>query len=188
MCKITVCGSLAQNACVGMPVSEPSRATCARPLSEDYLCTMFVSESPKPNPVGALVQDRCMRISCARCLCQDLLSKTTCARSLYAILYDHLCKISVCGSLAQDVVRDLCMRISCALCLRSPQQNPEEALAQDRCMRISCARCLCQDLLSRTTCARPLYAALLSKISLSGSLRQDPVVGKFVRDHCMRIS
>ena len=167
---------------------------------------MSVSESPQKNPVGALVQDRCMRISSVRLLVQDLCMRiscaylcvrtsaskfcmTTCARSLYA---DLLRKISLSGCLHQDpvgpLVQDLCMRISCARCLRFTQQNPAEALVQDRCMRISCARCLCQDLLSRTTCARCLYAGLLSKISLSGSLHQDPVVGPLVQDHCMTIS
>ena len=74
------------------------------------------------------------------------------------------------------------MRISCAKCLRSPQQNPVEALVPDRCMRISCARCLCQDLLSRTTCARSLYADIL-RISLC----QDLCIG-ILHDHLRKIS
>ena len=117
------------------------------------------------------MQDRCMRISCARCLCQDLLSKTTCARSLYAILYDHLCKISVCGSLAQD----LCARI----------------FASGSC-RTSCARSLYEDLLRkvlkissaescRSTCARPVYEDLLCKMSVSRS-------PKILQEHLSKIS
>ena len=129
-----------QDVCVGMSASGASRATCASSLYENFLCKMSVSGSPQQDPVGAVVQDGCMRISCARCLCQDPLSKTTCARSLYAdllcvslcqdpcirILYDHLCKISVYGSLAQD----LCVRI----------------FASGSC-RTSCARSLYEDLL-----------------------------------------
>ena len=82
------------------------RSTCARSLYED-LCKMSVSGSPQQDPFGALVQDRCMRISCARCLCQDLLSRScrsTCARSLY----EDLCEMSVAGSLHQGPVGHLC--------------------------------------------------------------------------------
>ena len=45
---------------------------------------MSVSGSPQQDPVGALVQDHCMRISCARWLCQDLSPgscRTICRRS-----------------------------------------------------------------------------------------------------------
>ena len=38
----------------------------------------------------------------------------------------------------------------------------------------------------RTSCARSLYVDLLCKISLSGSLHQDPVVGPLVQDLCMK--
>ena len=113
-----------------------------------------MSRSPQQDPVGALVQDRCMRISCARCLCQDLL---TCARYLYAslfcislcqdlcirIFYDHLCKISVCGSLVQDL----------SGCL---QQDPVGPLVQDRCTRTSCARSLFQGSCIRISAGPPL--------------------------------
>ena len=61
------------------------------------------------------MQDLCMWISCARSLCQDL-----CIR----ILYDHLCKISVCGSLVQDL------------------SGVMSASGSSRTCRISCARSL----------------------------------------------
>ena len=64
----------------------------------------------------------------------------------------------------------------------SLHQNPVVPLLQDVFVRISASAA------SRATCARSLYAGLLSKTSLSGSLRQDPVVGPLVQDHCMRIS
>ena len=57
-------------------------------LLQDLSVRMSASGSSK----GPLVQDLCMRISCARFLCQGLLSKTTCARSLYE---DILSKISL---------------------------------------------------------------------------------------------
>ena len=67
------------------------RISCAR-----CLC----ARSPQQDPVGLLVQDHCMRISCAY----------LCVRLCIRILFVHLCKISVCGSLVQD----LSVRISTA--------------------------------------------------------------------------
>ena len=64
----------------------------------------------------------------------------------------------------------------------SVHQNPVVLLLQGVFVRISASAA------SRTSCARSLYVDLLSKIALSGSLRQDPVVGPLVQDHCMRIS
>ena len=58
----------------------------------------------------------------------------------------------------------------------SLHQNPVVPLLQDVFVRISASAA------SRATCARSLYAGLLSKISLSGSLRQDPVVGPLAQD------
>ena len=59
--------------------------------------------------------------------------------------------------------------------------------ASESCSTTS-ARSLCQDFcvssLYRATCARSLCVGLLSKISLSGSLRQGPLA----QDHCMRLS
>ena len=171
---------LLQDVFVRISASAASRATCARSVYENFLCKMSVSASPQQDPVGALAQDQCMRISCARCLCQDLLGscRSTCARSVYEdflrkmslsrslyadllcvslcedlcnrILYDH----SVCGSLAQD----LCVRIF--------------ASRSCRCMRISCARCsrspeenpagaLLQDRCMRIFCVRCLCQNLL---------------------------
>ena len=65
--------------------------------------------------------------------------------------------------------QDLCVRILVLL-------------LQDVFVRISASAA------SRATCAKSLYAGLLSKISLSGSLRQDPVVGPLVQDIGRRIS
>ena len=64
----------------------------------------------------------------------------------------------------------------------SLHQNPVVPLLQDVFVRISASAA------SRATCARSLYAGLFSKISPSGCLRQDPLVGPLVQDHCMRIS
>ena len=120
-----------------------------------------------------------------------------------------LCKISVCGSLVQDLsarmsasgsCRTTCARslyegllskISLAGCLH---QDPVGPLVQVLCMWSSCARSLCHGLCTRilydhlckTTCARFLCAYLLCKISLSGSLHQNPV-GPLVQDLCMRV-
>ena len=138
LCRISVCGSLVQDLSVMMSASGASRATCVRclyagllskiglswslrqdlvvgPLVQDLCMRISCARclrSPQQNPVGALVQDRCMRISCARCLCQDLLGscRSTCARSVCA---DLLCKISLSWCLRQDpvgpLVQDLCM-------------------------------------------------------------------------------
>ena len=138
-----------QDVYVGMSVSGASRATCARSLCESFLWKMSVSETPQQNPVGALVQERCMRISCARCLCQDLLSKTTCARSLYA---DLLRKSSVSGSLHQGPV----YRTSCARSLY------DEDLLRKVFKLSSEESC-------RSTCARSVYEDLLRKMSVSRS-------------------
>ena len=122
----------------------------------------------KISSVRLLVQDLCIRISCAY-LCLKTSASGSCMTTLYA---DLLRKISVSGSWHQcpvgPLVQDFCVRISCTRCLRSPQQNPVGTL-EDRCMRIFCVRCLCQDLLGfcRSTCARSLSADLLCKISLS---------------------
>ena len=61
-------------------------------------------------------------------------------------------------------------------------QNLVVPLLQDVFVRISASA------VSRATCATSLSAGLLSKISLSGSLRQDPVVGPLVQDHRVTIS
>ena len=87
-----------------------------------------------------------------------------------------MCKISVCGSLVQDLSVMLPASGSC---------------------RTSCARSLSADLVQdlsvmmsasgpcRASCARSLYEDLLSKISLAGCLHQDPV-GPLVQDLCMK--
>ena len=130
---------------------------------------MSVSGPLHQQPLGPLAQDHCMRISCARCLCQDLLSR---------VLSDHLCKISGCGPFAQD----LCVKIfasgSCRtsyarslyedpLCRvfvsRSPQQDPVsvcESLLHLSVKISASGSCV-------NTCARSLCP--------SGCLRQDPL-------------
>ena len=64
-----------RNVCVKIFSAGSCRSTCARSLYEDLLCKMFVSGSLHQEPVGPLVQDRCMRFFGARCLRQDLLSR-----------------------------------------------------------------------------------------------------------------
>ena len=93
------------------------------------------------------MQDRCMRISCARCLWQDLLGscKSTCARSVCA---DLLCKISLSGSLHQNPVGTLVY---------------EDLLR--KVFKISSAESC------RSTCARSVYEDLLCMMSVSGSPR-----------------
>ena len=151
---------LLQDVFVRISASAASRATCARSLYAGLLSKTSLSGSLRQDPVvGPLVQDHCIRISCARCLCRDVCTRrATCARSLYE---NFLCKMSVS---------------------KSSQPNPVGALVQDRCTRISCVRCLCQDLLSRTTCAKSLYADLLC-ISLCQDLRI-----RILYDHLRKIS
>ena len=171
---------------VRISASESCSTTSARCLCQDFCISSLQGHWCKISVCGSLVQDLSFRISAPRSC-----SRATCARSLYE---DLLCKISVSGCLYQEplgpLAQDHCMRISCKMSAsESPQQNPVGALAQDRCMRISCARCLRQDLLGscRSTCARSVCAELLSKISLSGSLHQDPVI-PLAQDLCLRIS
>ena len=120
------------------------RTTCARFLSADLLRKISVSGSSHQGPVGPLVQDLCMRISCAG-VCDKISSagscRSRCARSVYE---DLLCKVVV-----------------------SPEQDPVGLLVQNLCMRISRAY-LCV----RISCIRILYAHLC-KISVCGSLVQD---------------
>ena len=114
------------------------------------------------------MQDWCMRISRARCSCQDLLSRTTCARSPYAGL---LSEISLSGSLCQDpVVEDHLCKITVG-----------GSLVQGVCVGMSVSGA------SRATCARSPYENFLCKMSVSESPQQNPV-GGFVPDRCVRIS
>ena len=161
---------------------------------------MFVSRSPQQDPAGPFLQNLCVRVSCARCLRQDLLSRS---------LLDHLYKISRSGSLQQDplgpLAQDHCMRTSCArslyvslLCI---------SLCQDLCIRIlydylrnfSVCEPLVKDLSirtfaprsCRTTCARSLSANLFVWTFASGPvgpLAQDLASGSLVRDVCVGIS
>ena len=131
-----------QDVCVKIPPAGSCRSTGARSVCEDLLRKMSASRSPQQDPVGALAQDQCMRISCARC----------CVKSQDDPVGPLRRQIFVCGPLAQD-----------------------------HSVRMSASRP------GRTTCARSLYVDLLSKISLAGSLHQDPV-GPLAQDLCMRIS
>ena len=74
-----------QGVCAGIAATRASRATCARSLCENFLRKMSAPRSLPQDPIGAFVQDRCMKISCARCLCQDLpgFCRSACAGSVY---------------------------------------------------------------------------------------------------------
>ena len=106
----------------------------------------------------------------------------------------------------RSLYADLLCRIYLPECLsRSPQQDPVDQyiwrfLVQDVYVKIflagscrsTCTRSVYEDLCKMSgsftsTCARSVYVDLLCKISLSGSLHQDPV-GPLVQDLCMRIS
>ena len=63
------------------------------------------------------VQDLCVRIFCARSLCQDV-----CIR----ILWGHWCKISLSGSLHQDVCRTTCRRLGSKLHKRNFTSIPRD--------------------------------------------------------------
>ena len=111
--------------------------------------------------VGPLVQDLCIRILWTACV---------------GILYDHLCKISVCsstsarsrsGSLHEDPLGH-CIRILldnlCKICVSGSlcenpldhlYQDPAGALVQDPCCEDTCARSLYQAFW--TTCIRVLW-------------------------------
>ena len=118
-------------------------------------------------PLGPLVQDRCLRISCTRCLCQDPQEPgSTCARSVCA---DLLSKFSLSGSLHQDPVRQLAQELCLRICARSLCHDPVGPLGQDLCTRISCARSLCHDVCIRILCMR------ISCARCSGSPQQNPV-------------
>ena len=131
-----------QDVFLGISVSGASKATCARSQYENFLCKMSVSRSPEQDPVGALVQDRCVRISCPRSPCPDLCTK---------ILSYHLCKSSVCGSLAQD------------LSVRMSASGSSRTTSQDLCMRTSCPRSPCPDLCTK------ILSYHLCKSSVCGS-------------------
>ena len=109
--------------CVRISASGSCMTTCARSLYADLFCKISLSGCLHQDPVGLLVQNLCMRISCARCLRSPQQNPV--------------------GALVQD----RCMRISCARC---PFQDLlSRSLVQDLCMRISCARSLCQDVCVR---------------------------------------
>ena len=87
--------TLLQDVFVRIAASAASRTTCARSLYEDLLCKMFVS--PQQDPEGLLVQNRSRyadllcKVSLSGCLhqdpvgplVQDLRMRISCARSLY---------------------------------------------------------------------------------------------------------
>ena len=137
-----------------MSASGSCRTSCARSLYVDLLCKISLPRS---------LHHLCMMTSCPRSLCQDL-----CIR----ILQDLFCKISVCGSLVQDLSVMMSTSGSC---------------------RTSCARSLYEDLLCKISLSRslhqdpvgPLVQDLCVMITASGSCR---TVGPLVQDLCMRIS
>ena len=129
------------------------------PLVQDLWCR---------DPVGPLVQDVCIRILSTACV---------------GILWDHLCKISVCSSTSARS----CSGSLCGDPLDHLYQDPAGALVQDPCYEDTCARSPYQDLVGsllsgscRTTSARSLSDPF-------GPLYQDPV-GQLVQDLCLRIS
>ena len=133
-----------------------------------------------------------MRTSCKKCLCQNLLNRITCARSLYVdplcislcqdlcirILYDDLCKISVCGFLLQDLSVWMSASGSCRpFCARS--------LYEDRLRMISLSGYMQQDLVGPLVpdVSGSLLQDLFVRMSASGSSK-----GSLVQDLCTRIS
>ena len=127
LCKISVSGSLCKWS-FGSLVSGSYRTTYTRsPIR-------MLSDRLCQDPLGPLVQDLCIKI-----------------------LWDNLCKISVSGSLCEDLldhlyqdpvgalVQDLCSRIFWPtvsgsyrrICARSLYQDPVGQLVQDLCCRIS---------------------------------------------------
>ena len=189
---------LMQDVFVRISASAASRVTCARSLYAGLLSKISLSGSLHQDPVvGPLVQDHCMRISCAR-FCVGIsvsgASRATCARSLWEFPVQDICvKISSAGSCRSTCARSVCEDLLCKISLSGSLHQDHKILSYHLC-KISVCGPLVQDLSVRmsasgscmTTCARSLYADLLSKISLSGSLRQDPVE-PLVQDLCMRI-
>ena len=140
------------------------------------------------------------RTSCARSLYVDLLCKISLSGSLHQDPVGPLVKISVCGSLVQDLSVMMSASGSCRtsctrslyedlLCKVSVSRSPQ----LDYLCRISVCGSLVQDLSgmmsasgsSRISCARSLHGDLLYKISLSGCLHQDSV-GPLAQDLCMK--
>ena len=71
-CARSLSADLVQDLSVMMSASGPCRASCARSLYEDLLSKISLAGCLHQDPVGPLVQDLCMWISCARSFCQDL--------------------------------------------------------------------------------------------------------------------
>ena len=127
LCKISVCGSLVQDR--SFRISAPrscSRTTCARSLYEDLLCKMSESGCLYEEPLGPLVQELCMRISCACARC----SRPPPQGPVGALAQDRC--IGSCRTSCASLVQDLSVRIS----------------ASGSC-KTNCARSLYEDLLSK---------------------------------------
>ena len=122
------------------------------------------------------------RTSCARSLYVDLLCKISLSGSLHQDPVGPLVKISVCGSLVQDLSVMMSASGSCRTsCTRSLYEDLLRKVSVSRSpqldylCRISVCGSLVKDLSgmmsasgsSRTSCARSLYGDLLCKISLS---------------------
>ena len=107
---------------------------------------------------------RSLWIFCARSLFRDL-----CIR----ILYDALCKISVCGFLVQDLSVKMSAPCRISICRSVVQSFFFRIFAQRSCIR--------------SIGARSPYADFLRKISVSKHLHQGRV-GPLVQDPCMSVS
>ena len=131
-----------KNGCRAKPVSVSQHRNPFVGLLHHF-CKMSLSRSPHQQPLGPLVQDHSMRISCARCMCRISSagsSRTTCARSLYE---DLLCQTSVSGSLYQ---KPLVWGPLCKI-------GAWGSLVRGLCVTSARSR--------ESTCARPPYADVL---------------------------
>ena len=149
--KISVWGSLAQGVCVKISSAGSCRSMGARSAAyEDLLRTVFASPQ----------QD--YRSTCARSLYADLLRVSPCQDLCIRILNDYLRKISVRGSLAQDLFVSFVRMSAPGSCRTTCARKISVcgSLFQDLSVRISAPRSC------GTTCARSLHQDLLRKISV----------------------
>ena len=159
LCKISLSRCLPQDPVGPLVQDLSMWISCARSLCQDVcICARFLYEDlcgsiaqdvcVKISSVGLLAQDLCMRTSCAylcvgisasgSSLYADLLRKlslrmsaagscrTTCARALHQ---DLLCKISLSGSLHQDLCRTTCRRLPSRLHKRNFISIPRDGHA-----------------------------------------------------------
>ena len=179
---------LLQDVCVRISASATSRATVWGSLVQDVGVKISSAGSCK-----TLAQDLRMRISGARSLCQDpvgALLQDHCMRILYEYEY-LLCKISVripASGYCRTTVT--CARSTCArsLCQDLCNRIPKDLFVQDLCMRISCPRSLCQDLCTKILQGHLCYYAdLLRQTSVSGLCDRTACARSPCQDPCIRI-